>query len=149
MLIRANISRAMTIPVTIVLRPSWVRTISAAAMAASVAPETAIPTSACFRAGASLTPSPVAPTEYPRSRSVSTTKYWRKRGAKIIKGRSNDAKLEFAQIQTHLVLGEHGGKAISGKAHVSVGLPEIRRFLFGLRIQHRQVLRGKDLVTHV
>ena len=35
----------------------------AAAMAASVAPDTAIPTSACFKAGASLTPSPVAPTE--------------------------------------------------------------------------------------
>ena len=35
--------------------------------AASVAPETAMPTSACFRAGASFTPSPVMPTMWPRA----------------------------------------------------------------------------------
>ena len=38
---------------------------SAAALAASVEPSTAIPTSALFRAGASLTPSPVMPTMLP------------------------------------------------------------------------------------
>ena len=38
--------------------PSSVKTISEAARAASVAPQTAIPTSATFNAGASLTPSP-------------------------------------------------------------------------------------------
>ena len=57
--IRAKISRAMTIPTTMVLNPSPVKTMSAAALAASVAPFTAIPTSARFNAGASLTPSPV------------------------------------------------------------------------------------------
>ena len=39
---------------------------------ASVAPLTAMPTSARFRAGASFTPSPVIPTLYPSCRSVST-----------------------------------------------------------------------------
>ncbi len=40
-------------------------TIAAAARAASVAPETAIPQSAFFSAGASFTPSPVMPTMWP------------------------------------------------------------------------------------
>ena len=47
-------------------------TIEAAARAASVAPETAIPQSAFFSAGASLTPSPVIPTMWPRFWSTST-----------------------------------------------------------------------------
>ncbi len=42
--------------------PGRVRTMSAADLAASVAPETAMPASAFFSAGASLTPSPVIPT---------------------------------------------------------------------------------------
>ena len=50
------------IAVTIVDRPSRVRTTSAAPLAASVASATAIPTLAAFKAGASLTPSPVIPT---------------------------------------------------------------------------------------
>ena len=45
---------------------------SAAARAASVAPDTAMPQSAFFRAGASLTPSPVIPTMWPRCCSTST-----------------------------------------------------------------------------
>ena len=44
---------------------------SAAARAASVAPETAMPASAFFRAGASFTPSPVMPTMWPRVCSTS------------------------------------------------------------------------------
>ena len=44
----------------------------AAARAASVALETAIPQSAFFKAGASLTPSPVMPTMWPRFCSTST-----------------------------------------------------------------------------
>ncbi|PKI53558.1 hypothetical protein CRG98_026008 [Punica granatum] len=43
------------------LRPGSVRTMSEALRAASVASATAIPMSAFFRAGASLTPSPVIP----------------------------------------------------------------------------------------
>lgn len=52
------------------LRTSSVKTISAAARAASVAPATAMPTSALLRAGASLTPSPVIPVLKPNSRNV-------------------------------------------------------------------------------
>ena len=55
-------------PSTIVDKPSSVKTISAAARAASVAPATAIPTSAHLSAGASLTPSPVIPVLNPASR---------------------------------------------------------------------------------
>ena len=44
------------------LNPDLVRTIDAADLAASVDPDTAIPTSASFKAGASFTPSPVIPT---------------------------------------------------------------------------------------
>ena len=44
---------------TIVLSPGCVKTMSAAARAASVAPSTAMPMSARFSAGASFTPSPV------------------------------------------------------------------------------------------
>ena len=46
-------------------RPGVVSTMSAAARAASVAPETAMPQSAFFSAGASFTPSPVMPTMWP------------------------------------------------------------------------------------
>jgi len=45
--------------------PGFVMTISDAALAASVAPYTAIPTSAFLSAGASFTPSPVIPTLLP------------------------------------------------------------------------------------
>ena len=45
---------------------------AAAARAASVAPDTAMPTSAFLRAGASFTPSPVMPTMWPRFCSAST-----------------------------------------------------------------------------
>ena len=45
---------------------------SAAARAASVAPETAMPQSAFLSAGASFTPSPVMPTMWPRCWSAST-----------------------------------------------------------------------------
>src|SRR5262245_46325563 len=45
---------------------------AAALLAASVAPLTAIPQSACLRAGASLTPSPVMPTMWPRACRVFT-----------------------------------------------------------------------------
>ena len=47
-------------------------TTSAAARAASVAPDTAIPQSAFFSAGASFTPSPVMPTMWPRLCRIST-----------------------------------------------------------------------------
>jgi hypothetical protein len=46
-------------------QPECSSTIDAAARAASVAPETAMPQSAFFSAGASLTPSPVMPTMWP------------------------------------------------------------------------------------
>ena len=46
-------------------RPGFVRTTAAADFAASVAPATAIPQSAFFSAGASLTPSPVMQTMWP------------------------------------------------------------------------------------
>ena len=45
--------------------PGFVSTMSEAPLAASVAPITAIPTSARLRAGASFTPSPVIPTTWP------------------------------------------------------------------------------------
>jgi len=48
---------------------------SAAARAASVAPETAIPTSALLSAGASFTPSPVIPVANPDCLSASTIRY--------------------------------------------------------------------------
>ena len=44
----------------------------AAARAASVAPDTAMPQSAFFSAGASFTPSPVMPTMWPRFCRTST-----------------------------------------------------------------------------
>lgn len=47
--------------------PGSVRTTVADALATSVAPFTAKPISACFKAGASLTPSPVIPTMWPRA----------------------------------------------------------------------------------
>ena len=50
---------------------------------------------------------------------------------------------------TYFVLGKHGGKAISSKAHVTIGLSKIRGLLLGLRIQHGQVLRGENLSSHV
>ena len=53
-------------------RPGVSSTMSAAALAASLAPDTAIPQSACFNAGASLTPSPVIPTIWPRRCRTST-----------------------------------------------------------------------------
>ena len=64
--------RESLIATMIVARPGSVSTMSAAAHAASVAPSTAIPTSAFLSAGASLTPSPVMPTVQPRRRRVST-----------------------------------------------------------------------------
>ena len=56
---RGSISRAITMPSIMAARPgcvSWM--IGTAAPAASVAPSTAMPTSAILSAGASLTPSP-------------------------------------------------------------------------------------------
>uniref|UniRef100_A0A1E1ITC7 Uncharacterized protein n=1 Tax=Leishmania guyanensis TaxID=5670 RepID=A0A1E1ITC7_LEIGU len=69
---RWNTSRDTSIASTTTLRPGSVSTMSAAARAASVAPCTAIPTSARFSAGASFTPSPVIAHVNPRWRSVST-----------------------------------------------------------------------------
>eukprot|EP00796_Vickermania_ingenoplastis_P000350 gene350-gene292 len=69
---RWNTWRLMIIASTTTLRPGSVRTISAAAHAASVAPCTAMPTSARFSAGASFTPSPVMAHVNPFWRSVST-----------------------------------------------------------------------------
>mmetsp|Transcript_33175 Transcript_33175/g.80585 ORF Transcript_33175/g.80585 Transcript_33175/m.80585 type:complete len:201 (+) Transcript_33175:1211-1813(+) len=57
------------------LSPGSVRTMSAAALAASVAPSTAIPISAFLSAGASLTPSPVIPTICPEAWRTSTILY--------------------------------------------------------------------------
>ena len=57
---------------TITDSPEASSTMEAAARAASVAPETAIPQSAFFSAGASLTPSPVMPTMWPRCCRTST-----------------------------------------------------------------------------
>ena len=54
------------------LRPSLVSTRSEAARAASVAPATAMPTSARLSAGASFTPSPVMPVTWPCCRMRST-----------------------------------------------------------------------------
>mmetsp|Transcript_73014 Transcript_73014/g.146969 ORF Transcript_73014/g.146969 Transcript_73014/m.146969 type:complete len:260 (+) Transcript_73014:1043-1822(+) len=71
---RWKMTREMKIASTIVFKPGWVSTMSAAALAASVAPWTAIPTSARLRAGASLTPSPVMPVLWPSSRRHSTIK---------------------------------------------------------------------------
>ena len=53
-------------------RPGLISTMDAAARAASVAPDTAMPQSAFFSAGASFTPSPVMPTMWPRFCSTST-----------------------------------------------------------------------------
>src|SRR5215470_16857355 len=59
----------------IVERPGAVRMSAAALLAASVAPLTAMPQSACLSAGASLTPSPVIPTIWPRVCRVLTISY--------------------------------------------------------------------------
>src|SRR5271155_1522400 len=56
-------------------RPDARSTMSAAARAASVAPETAMPQFACLSAGASFTPSPVIPTIWPCFCSTSTMLY--------------------------------------------------------------------------
>uniref|UniRef100_A0A0A9CXS8 Secreted protein n=1 Tax=Arundo donax TaxID=35708 RepID=A0A0A9CXS8_ARUDO len=58
---RWKIARLVSTALMITLSPGSVRTISDALLAASVASATAIPISAFFRAGASLTPSPVIP----------------------------------------------------------------------------------------
>jgi hypothetical protein len=62
----------MLIAVMIGDSPGFVSTMSDAARAASVAPWTAMPTSAFFSAGASLTPSPVIPQLYPAFCSTCT-----------------------------------------------------------------------------
>ena len=69
---RSKIMRACSTALTITPSPGAVSTRSAAARAASVAPLTATPTSACLSAGASLTPSPVIPTICPRACSART-----------------------------------------------------------------------------
>mmetsp|Transcript_22470 Transcript_22470/g.35956 ORF Transcript_22470/g.35956 Transcript_22470/m.35956 type:complete len:245 (-) Transcript_22470:382-1116(-) len=69
---RAKIRRDTWMASTMVIRPSCVSTMSAAARAASVAPATAMPMSAFLSAGASFTPSPVMPHMYPFRRSAST-----------------------------------------------------------------------------
>mmetsp|Transcript_12054 Transcript_12054/g.21489 ORF Transcript_12054/g.21489 Transcript_12054/m.21489 type:complete len:240 (-) Transcript_12054:1514-2233(-) len=69
---RAKIMRETWMASTMVIRPSCVSTMSAAARAASVAPATAMPMSAFLSAGASLTPSPVMPHMNPLRRSAST-----------------------------------------------------------------------------
>ncbi len=73
--ILTKMRRETKMPCTMVDRPGRVRMISAAARAASVAPCTATPTSARFKAGASFTPSPVIPVLYPSSRRHSTMRY--------------------------------------------------------------------------
>mmetsp|Transcript_26240 Transcript_26240/g.89739 ORF Transcript_26240/g.89739 Transcript_26240/m.89739 type:complete len:383 (-) Transcript_26240:885-2033(-) len=72
---RWNTFLAVTIAVTMTERPGSVRTMSLAPRAASVAPCTAIPTSARFSAGASFTPSPVMPTMCPLCLSACTMRY--------------------------------------------------------------------------
>mmetsp|Transcript_545 Transcript_545/g.1474 ORF Transcript_545/g.1474 Transcript_545/m.1474 type:complete len:379 (-) Transcript_545:931-2067(-) len=72
---RLKILRAPMTAVTMVDRPASVSTMSAAPRAASVAPCTAMPTSAFLSAGASFTPSPVMPTAKPHWRSASTMRY--------------------------------------------------------------------------
>mmetsp|Transcript_22079 Transcript_22079/g.56318 ORF Transcript_22079/g.56318 Transcript_22079/m.56318 type:complete len:612 (+) Transcript_22079:1036-2871(+) len=69
---RSKIILARAIASMITAKPSQVSTMSAAARAASELPFTAMPTSPAFRAGASLTPSPVIPTRWPRFCSVCT-----------------------------------------------------------------------------
>src|SRR5207247_5745779 len=66
---------ASAIPSMITDKPGAVRTNAAAARAASVAPETAMPTSACLSAGASFTPSPVMPTMCPFCCNIFTIAY--------------------------------------------------------------------------
>eukprot|EP00850_Spirogloea_muscicola_P007650 SM000039S14480 [mRNA] locus=s39:305275:312361:- [translate_table: standard] len=58
------ITRERRMALMIVLKPGSVRTMSAASLAASVAPATAMPMSAFLSAGASLTPSPVMATKF-------------------------------------------------------------------------------------
>ena len=72
---RWKIWRAMMMAWMTTDRPGSVSTMSAAARAASVAPATAMPTSAFLSAGASLTPSPVMPTAKPTWRRHSTIRY--------------------------------------------------------------------------
>ena len=69
---RVKILRLVTMAVAMVDKPGSVSTMSADARAASVAPDTAMPTSARLSAGASFTPSPVIPTMYSFCRSAST-----------------------------------------------------------------------------
>ncbi len=72
---RSKVMRACWIASLITPSPGAVRMMSAAARAASVAPDTAIPQSAFFSAGASLTPSPVMPMMCPAFCRVSTMRY--------------------------------------------------------------------------
>src|ERR1700704_2556282 len=72
---RAKMRRASSIALLITDRPGAVRISAAALRAASVAPDTAVPQSACFKAGASLTPSPVIATKWPRACSALTIAY--------------------------------------------------------------------------
>src|SRR5262249_25469870 len=67
--------RASSIASLMTERPGAVRMSAAAPRAASVAPDTAVPQSACFNAGASLTPSPVIATRWPRACSALTMAY--------------------------------------------------------------------------
>jgi len=64
-LIRSNIFLPVIMGAGMLDRPFLVSTILAAPLATSVALLTAIPTSACFKAGESFTPSPVIPTICP------------------------------------------------------------------------------------
>src|SRR5262249_1884460 len=67
--------RASSIALLMTERPGAVSTRAAAPRAASVAPDTAVPQSACFNAGASLTPSPVIATRWQRACSALTMAY--------------------------------------------------------------------------
>src|SRR6516165_10712401 len=72
---RPKMRRASSMALLITDRPGAVKINAAAPRAASVAPDTAVPQSACFKAGASLTPSPVIATRWPRACSALTMAY--------------------------------------------------------------------------
>ena len=74
-LMRSNIILPTLMGPSMFTNPSCVKTILAAPLATSVALLTAIPTSACFNAGASFTPSPVMPTICPFAWNTFTISY--------------------------------------------------------------------------
>src|SRR6516162_5165240 len=126
--------RASSIASLMTERPGAVKMSAAAPRAASVAPDTAVPQSACFNAGASLTPSPVIATRWPRACSALTMAY-------LCSARKTVRPLDGVGDPGRDVVGIHVlGKGLGGRDDVRAH-PELARSLN----RNRGIIAGHHL----